>query len=96
MSATDVDSKNKLPRSCGSDSSSCCASSGEALANLERLPLGERIQDGDFWYYGSIQEWMRFDEAPRNFWGLRKKVTPHHCPIYRVTGLRNSRHNSKL
>jgi len=51
---------------------------------LEKLPIGEVIKDGDYWYYSAIQQYIRFDDAPRNFFGLREKVAKHHAPIFRI------------
>jgi hypothetical protein len=57
------------------------------IANVHKLYEGERIQDGDYWYYPAIDKFIRFDEAPRNWLGLRMKCNKHHAPIYRVVGL---------
>ena len=64
------------------------------LALLTRLPIGERLQAGDWWYYKSLDCWTQLHTAPRNLIGMRQKITPHHLPFYRVTGLRNFKENS--
>jgi hypothetical protein len=57
---------------------------------FHRLYVGEKIQEGDYWYSKFTGRWIRYDKAPRNLWGFRQRRTEHHAMIVRIVGLKNS------
>ena len=54
---------------------------------LGRLPVGTPIEAGDFWWYNACDSFMRYDEAPRNRFGFKRKVKKDHAPVYRLCAI---------
>lgn len=51
----------------------------------ERIPLGERIKAGDWWYYQAINKYFVVKEPKRNWLGKAEKITKQHAPHFRIT-----------
>lgn len=64
--------------------SSTDCSSVVLTVEAHRVPIGERIQAGDWWHYQAIGQFFQIEKPSRNWLGLRQKITCHHAPHYRV------------
>ncbi len=74
-----------------SDASTC--SSVILTIEAHRVPIGERVQVGDWWHYRAIGRFFQIEKPRRNWLGLRQKITRHHATHYRL--MRVLKTNSK-